>query len=64
MNRTIEIVINLAGQTTIQTKGFVGASCQDASRLLEQALGQRTTEQITAEYYEGAAVPHVQQELK
>jgi len=27
-------------------------SCRDASRFLEQALGQRTSEQLTAEFHE------------
>lgn len=55
MTRTIEILITPTGQTTVQTKGFSGASCQEASRFLEQALGQRTQETLTAEFHERAA---------
>ena len=38
MNRTIEIVITATGETILQTKGFIGQSCRDASRFIEQAL--------------------------
>jgi len=50
--KTIEITVSPAGQTTVQTKGFTGTSCQDASRALEQALGLRQAEERTAEFYQ------------
>jgi len=50
--QTIELLISPAGEVVVQTKGFVGASCQDASRFLEQALGEKTNEQKTAEFYQ------------
>ena len=50
--KTIELIVSPTGQTTVQTKGFTGASCQDASRFIEQALGQRTSEQLTAEFHQ------------
>ena len=40
MTRVIEITISPAGQTSVQTKGFAGASCRDASRHLEAASGE------------------------
>ena len=49
--KTIEIVISPTGQTRIETKGFTGATCREASQFLEAALGQRTGEQRTAEFY-------------
>ena len=52
--KTIEIIINSKGQTTVQTKGFTGESCRDASKLLEQALGNRVNEQLTAEFHQSA----------
>ena len=58
MTRTIEIIVTPDGKTTVQTRGFVGSSCQDASRFIEQALGQRTDEKLTTEYYQAG---HVQQ---
>jgi len=50
--KTIEIVVSPKGKTTVQTKGFAGASCQEASRFLEQALGQRTGETLTGEFHQ------------
>jgi Protein of unknown function (DUF2997) len=50
--KTIEIIISPTGQATVQTKGFAGSSCQEASRFLEQALGARVSGERTAEYYQ------------
>ena len=49
--KTIEIIVTAAGKTTVQTKGFQGGSCRDATKHLEQALGQATGEQLTPEFY-------------
>ena len=51
MTRTIELIVTPDGKTTVQTRGFVGSSCQDASRFIEQALGQRTEEKLTTEFH-------------
>ena len=53
MSKVIEITIGPKGETTVQTKGFTGTECRDASKYIEQALGQRTAEQLTAEFYQG-----------
>lgn len=58
----IEVIIGSKGETTVQTKGFVGASCREASRFLEQALGQRTGEQLTAEFHQSQGVKQSHQE--
>ena len=50
--KVIEITVTPTGETKIETRGFQGVSCRDASRFLEQALGQRTSEQLTAEFHE------------
>jgi hypothetical protein len=52
MTKTIEIIVTSDGKTTVQTRGFVGSSCQDASRFIEQALGQRTEEKLTSEFHQ------------
>jgi hypothetical protein len=52
MTQLIEIVVAPNGESVVQTKGFSGSSCQDASRFIEQALGQRVSEQLTAEFYQ------------
>jgi hypothetical protein len=50
----IEITVTPNGQTRVETKGFAGAECRDASRFIEKALGQKTSEQLTAEFYQQA----------
>ena len=59
---TIEIVVTTAGQATIQTRGFSGPSCREASKFLEQALGQSAAEQLTSEFYQLANVNNAQQQ--
>ena len=41
MSRNIEIIVTPDGKTSIQTHGFTGVSCREASKFLEEALGQR-----------------------
>ena len=55
MSKTIEIVVTPTGQTQVQTRGFVGSECRQASQFIEQALGQRTSEQLTAEFHQQAS---------
>ncbi|PQO46065.1 DUF2997 domain-containing protein [Blastopirellula marina] len=49
--KVIEIIVSPTGQTKLETRGFKGAECRDASRFLETALGQTTSESLTAEYH-------------
>ena len=51
MSQTIEITVSPTGSTTIQTKGFAGPACRDATRLLEQALGVVAEERLTPEFH-------------
>ena len=57
--RILEIIVSPTGQSTVQTRGFSGASCRDASRFLEQALGQRVSETLTAEFHQAASTGQV-----
>jgi len=50
--KTIEITVSPEGAVTVQTKGFTGPACRDASRFVEQALGTRTAEALTAEFHQ------------
>lgn len=50
--KTIEITVSSKGETTVQTKGFTGGECREASRFVEQALGRKAGETLTAEYYQ------------
>lgn len=52
--KTIEITVSRDGTTRVETKGFHGAECQAASRLLEIATGQRKTEELTMEFHNAA----------
>lgn len=54
--KTIEILVLPDGTTRVETSGFSGASCQEASRFLERALGRTTADVRTAEFHQ-AAVP-------
>jgi hypothetical protein len=55
MTQIIEVVISPDGQSKVETKGFTGPSCQDASRFIEEALGSRVDEQLTGEFYQTQA---------
>ena len=55
MNRTIEITVLPNGQTKVETKGFIGAECRQASQFIEKALGQQTDEVLKAEFHQMAS---------
>ena len=55
MTKTIEIIVSPKGETTVTTKGFTGGECQQASKFIEAALGQRVGEELTAEFHQVAA---------
>ena len=52
MRKTIEILVTPEGKSSVRTLGFVGPSCRDASRFLEEGLGRSIGEQLTAEFHE------------
>jgi len=60
--KTIEIIVSPTGEATVQTRGFTGAACQDASRFLEQALGARLSGERTAEFYQTEQIPQTTQQ--
>lgn len=53
--KIIEVIVLPNGETKAETKGFAGGTCRDASRFLEQALGQQMSEQLTAEFHTNTA---------
>ncbi len=55
--KTIEISVDAKGEVVVQTKGFSGSTCREASRFIEQALGEQTAEQVTAEFYQAQHCP-------
>ena len=51
--KTIEITVDTKGQSKVETKGFSGGECREASRFIEQVLGTRSAETLTAEFHQG-----------
>ena len=59
--RVIEVLVSPTGEVTIQTKGYAGSDCLQATKFLEQALGVVSNDRKTAEFYQEAPV---QQQLQ
>ena len=51
MNKTITIIVAPDGKTKLETDGFTGSACREASKFLEDALGVGTVERLKAEYF-------------
>jgi hypothetical protein len=54
MPRIIEVTVSPQGETTVQTKGYSGADCVQASKFIEQALGTPTADRKTSEFFQEA----------
>lgn len=52
MAKQIVIVVSPTGESTVETRGYVGASCKDASGFLESALGTVQSETLKPEYHQ------------
>ena len=64
MTKTLELIVSPTGQVDIVTRGYNGSSCLEASRFLEQALGQQVSERLTAEFYQATTTAAVQQQSR
>ena len=53
-SKTIEIIVAPNGQSKVETKGFTGSECREASRFIEQAIGQQTNEILKSEFHQTA----------
>ena len=53
MSKIIEITVGPKGETKVETRGFTGGECREASRFVEQALGTKAAETLTGEFYQG-----------
>jgi len=49
--KTIEIIVSPTGQSRLETRGFQGTACREASRFLETALGQQTSQTLKTEFH-------------
>jgi len=58
----IEIIVTAKGETTVTTRGFAGTSCRNASKFIEKALGQQTSETLTAEFHQESSEQIQQQQ--
>jgi hypothetical protein len=51
----IEVIVGTDGQSRVETHGFIGAECRNASAFLEATLGTTEREQTTAAFHELAS---------
>ena len=51
MSKRIEITVDPQGNSKVETKGFAGSECVEASSFVERALGKRTEMRTTAEFF-------------
>jgi hypothetical protein len=61
MARVIEVTVSPTGETSIQTKGYTGGACLQASKFLEQALGTPNSDRKTSEFYQTNEVAQLQE---
>jgi hypothetical protein len=62
LNRVIEVIVSPTGDAKIETKGFTGNDCRQASATLEQALGTKANERLTTEFHQLQPHVHVAEE--
>lgn len=62
MNRVIEVKVSPTGNVTVQTKGYAGSDCLQASKFLQDTLGMSVNEIMLTEFYLGViGDQHVEQ---
>jgi hypothetical protein len=57
--KKIKVHVDKEGGTKIETEGFTGTACKDATKQLEKALGVASKEIFTNEYYKQNTVDQV-----
>ena len=50
--KRVEIIVDPKGNSKVETKGFAGSECIEASKFVEQALGKETASRTTAEFHQ------------
>ena len=53
--KRVEIIVDPQGNSKVETKGFSGRECVEASKFVEQALGKETASRTTAEFFATSA---------
>ena len=56
MKKVIRVIVSPTGEAKVETRGFSGGECREASRFVEQALGRPVSEQLTAEFYQSQPI--------
>ena len=49
--KTIEIIVTPKGESRVETKGFIGSECREASRFVESALGKMSSETLKPTFH-------------
>ena len=49
--KSIEITVSPKGESQVETKGFTGSQCREASKFIETALGKVAGESLKAEFH-------------
>lgn len=62
MKPEIEIIVAPDGTSRVETRGFQGSGCRQASQFLEQALGQRLSEQLKPAFFQSGEQQQQQHE--
>lgn len=50
--KTIDVIVSPDGASRVETSGYTGETCRQASEFLEQALGVKASETLKAEYFQ------------
>ena len=58
--KQVQIKIAPDGSITIDTKGFTGADCEKATRAIETALGEKTSDKKKPDWFQSAQATDTQ----
>ncbi|WP_404308211.1 DUF2997 domain-containing protein [Neorhodopirellula lusitana] len=50
--KTIEVIVSPDGSSRVETNGFTGSDCRQASEFIEHALGSRSSERLKPEFHQ------------
>ena len=62
--KEVIVIVTPDGQSRIETQGFQGAECQQASEFLKRALGVAGQEQLKPEYFRQANQENIATETR
>ena len=60
MPKEIIVTVSASGEITVETKGYKGASCKDATAALEKSLGVVREDKKKPEYFQAATTTTTQ----